>query len=66
MSNYDLFNSFAGPDEDPLGNCRACAAFGQRRPAIGRSIHPDYRHVDLCAECLALYDSGNPESLNFL
>lgn len=66
MSNNGLFNPFLGSDEEPLGNCQACIAYGQPPPAVGRSTHPDYRRVDLCAECLAVYNSANPESAGSL
>ena len=51
-------------DDERLADCQACAASGRVRAAAGRTTHPDYRHVDLCVECIALYDNGNPEAVD--
>ncbi len=51
-------------EDQPLADCQACAAFGLSRPAVGRSTHPEYRHVNLCVECIALYDSAKLEAVD--
>jgi hypothetical protein len=43
-----------------LENCQACAP-RRIRPAVGRSTHPDYRHLAFCAECLAFYNDARLE-----
>ena len=48
--NHDLILENEG-----LGNCQACA-LKRIRPAVGRTNHPDYRHLAFCAECIAYYN----------
>jgi hypothetical protein len=47
-------------EDGDLENCQACAP-KRVRPAVGRSTHPDYRHLAFCAECIALYNDARLE-----
>ncbi len=47
-------------ENEGLGNCQACAP-KRIRPAVGRTKHPDYRHLAFCAECLAFYNEARLE-----
>jgi hypothetical protein len=55
----------AGAEDESLKNCQACAR-GRIRPAVGRSMHPDYRHLAFCAECIALYNDARLEWVDCL
>ena len=41
-------------------DCESCAVNGERVPAVGHSINPDWSGYNLCASCIAEYDSRPP------
>jgi hypothetical protein len=39
------------------GECDSCLESGEHTPATTTSTNPDYSGYELCAECVAEYDS---------
>jgi hypothetical protein len=47
-------------EDEGLENCQGCTP-KRIRPAVGRSMRPDYRHLAFCAECIAFYNDARLE-----